>query len=1172
MACPQCQQDNPADARFCNGCGSRLLLTCPSCNQPNPPSSRFCNGCGQKLGETAPPAPVPRFAEPQGYTPKHLAEKILSSRSALEGERKLVTVLFADVSGFTSLSERLDPENVHGLMARVFELILAEVHRYEGTVNQFLGDGVMALFGAPIAHEDHARRGVQAALGISKALGAYGEELRRAQGITFRVRQGLNTGLVVVGSIGNDLRMDYTAVGDTTNVAARMQQAAEPGHVLISEATHRLVSGYFEARDVGELSLKGKAAPVHAWDVMSAQAGRTRLEVEADRGLAPLVGRERELGLLEEAFERARAGRGQIVFVVGEPGIGKSRLLYEFRRRVADRAAWLEGHCLSFGQSMAFHPVIDLLKRELGIEERDTEPVVAGKIEAGVLRLGDDLGPISPYLRSLLSVDPGDSAVAAMTPELRRAETFEALRRLIGRAADRRPQIFLFEDLHWVDKTSEQFLLAVADAVPTLPVLFVLTYRPGYSHPFGERSYHTRIVPATLSAEDSARMAEGVLATHGLPGEITEIIVRKGEGNPFYVEEVVKSLRESGAVVVSASGSVLARDLDAIAVPDTIQDVIMARIDRLDEAPKKTLQLASVIGREFTRRLLDRLAEARERTGDFLSELKSVELIYEKPQVLEQAYTFRHALTQDVAYGSLLRERRRDLHRRIGLAIEELYAGRLAEHYDVLAHHFATAEAWDKALDYLLKSAEKAAKAFALREGLVLFEKALATARRLEGQIPVATIMAIHRARTDLFYAVGEYANSRLEAEALLELARRAGDRKTEAGALVQSAWATVWMEDFPGALELAGEAITLSEAVDEPRALAGALLVNSTVHSVTARHDQAEVDVTRALAVSRSAGASNWEGLSLSWFGFLRNWQGRYRESLEMSREGIRIARDKQQVASLLRSLWAQSIASAGLGEYEAALAALREGLALTEKMGNMGELTRFSNTLGWLHIDCGDLERGIAISTRSVELARSSQHATGFERAAFALINLGDAFMEKGDLTLASNVLGEAFHIVEHPPASRWMTWRYATHCLVSLGELSQARGDSAQAGRFADQCLEIAVPTKSRKYEARAWLLKGEIASARGQPDEAERAFRLALTVALEISEPRQTWRAYAALGRFHAERKDGDAAHRAYHAARQVAERVKSELRDPQLRAGLESSPAIREIYEGSGSEP
>ena len=902
---------------------------------------------------------------------------------------------------------------------------------------------------------------------------------------------------------------------------------------------------------------------------MSSQAGRDTARGRGRPGPGALVGRERELLLLEEASS-GRGGAGAIVSW-GEPGIGKSRLLYEFRRRVADRAAWREGHCLSFGQSMAFHPLIDLLKREFGIEERDTEAAIAGKIEAGVLRLGDDLGPIVPYLQSLLSVDSGDPAVAGMNPQLRRAEIFEALRRLIGRAAERRPQICLYGDLHWVDKTSEQFLLAMADAVPTFRALFVLTYRPGYSNPLASGRITRRIVPAALSVADSTRMARGCWPRTGCPGRSRDHR-RKGEGNRStrggrQIAERVGGRRRVGAWLR------VARSLDDVASPTTIQDVIMARIDRLDEAPKKTLQLASVIGREFTRRLLDRLAEAQERTADVLVELKSVELIYEKQQFPEQAYTFRHALTQDVAYGSLLRERRRDLHRRIAFTIEELYADRLAEHHEVLAHHFTAAEAWDKALDYLLKSAEKAAKAFALREGLVLFERALGIARRLDGQVPASTIMAIHGARADLFYAVGEYTPSRLEAEALLALALRAGDRQTEAGRpWCRARGRTVWMEDFPGALGRAAEAIALSEAVEAPRALAGALLVTATVHSVTARTDQAEADVTRALAISRAAGAANWEGLSLSWFGFLRNWQGRYQESLEMSREGVRIARDKQQVAPLLRCLWAQGVASAGMGDYEAALTAFREGLALTEKMGNEGELTRFSNTLGWLHIDCGDLERGIAISERSVELARKSHHATGFERAAFALVNLGDAFLEKGDLALASNVLDEAFHIVEHPPASRWMTWRYATHCLVSLGELSQARGAGAQAGRFADRCLEIAVPTRSRKYEVRAWLLKGEIALARGRSDEAERALRLALTIALDIAEPRQTWRAYAALGRLHAARRDGDAARRAYHAARQVAERVKSELRDPQLRAGLDDSPAIREIYERSGPEP
>jgi class 3 adenylate cyclase len=331
MRCPSCGFENPEGMKFCGQCASPLGRRCPQCGFENPAGFAFCGQCATPL--TEPPAASPPQAPPS-YTPKHLAEKILASRTALEGERKQVTVLFVDVSGFTSLSERLDPEDVHGLMSWAFELMLAEVHRYEGTVNQFLGDGIMALFGAPIAHEDHAQRAVHAALGIRKALEGYQEELRGRRGISFQVRQGLNTGLVVVGSIGNDLRMDYTAVGDTTNVAARLQAAADPGRIVISDAIHRLVGGYFYVRPLGEFTLKGKAEPVRAWEVLSARVARTRLEVEAERGLTPFVGRDRELRLLFECFEQAKAGHGQVVFIAGEPGIGKSRLLLEFRRRL----------------------------------------------------------------------------------------------------------------------------------------------------------------------------------------------------------------------------------------------------------------------------------------------------------------------------------------------------------------------------------------------------------------------------------------------------------------------------------------------------------------------------------------------------------------------------------------------------------------------------------------------------------------------------------------------------------------------------------------------------------------------------------------------------------------------------------------------------------------------
>jgi class 3 adenylate cyclase len=399
MKCPRCQHENPPRAKFCDECATPLVRTCPSCSTQVSPSAKFCPECAQSLTE-----PVPtqaRFASPETYTPKHLAEKILTSKAALEGERKQLTVLFVDISGFMSVSERLDPEDVHRLMTRAFELMLAEVHRYEGTVNQFLGDGIMALFGAPIAHEDHAQRAVHAALGIRRTIEAYEEELRRQRGIDFQVRQGLNTGLVVVGSIGSNLRMDYTAVGDTTNVAARLQQAADPGRIVISSATHRLVEGYFHTRPLGAVALKGKAEAVSAWEVISARVARTRLEIEAERGLTPFVGREADLRLLAECFEKARTGRGQVVFVVGEPGIGKSRLLLEFRQRLRDEVTWVEGRAMWFGLPIPFHPLINLLRRTFRIEEGDDEPAIVRKVERAVLRLGEDLRPALPWLRYL---------------------------------------------------------------------------------------------------------------------------------------------------------------------------------------------------------------------------------------------------------------------------------------------------------------------------------------------------------------------------------------------------------------------------------------------------------------------------------------------------------------------------------------------------------------------------------------------------------------------------------------------------------------------------------------------------------------------------------------------------------------------------------------------------
>lgn len=536
MLCSACGGTNPDTARFCNQCGSALAAACPQCHQINPRTARFCSKCG---GPLATPAQEPRLASPQQYTPRPLAEKILSDRPTLEGEYKQVTVLFADVAGFTPIAERLTPEDCYSLMQRCFDLMLQEVHRFEGTVTQFLGDGVLALFGAPIAHEDHAQRAVRAALGIQQALKAYQQELQQERGIQFQMRIGLNSGPVVVGTISTDLHMTYTAVGDTVNLGSRMEGLAAPGTVVISENTHRLVNGYFETRELGPQQVQGKAEAVSAYEVLRPRRWRSRVEVSAERGLTPLVGRQAELQTLHDRAATARSGSGQIVLVSGEAGIGKSRLLHELRRSLdGQELRWLEGRCVSFGREIAYYPVIDLLKEQFAIQELDTEAEIIRKVERGVSALGADLAAHQPFLKYLLAVDPGDPLVATMDPQIRKAYLFEALRALLSAVAAHQPLVVSVEDLHWIDPLTEQFFVSFADTVLHRPILLILTARRGYEYPAASQDAFTRLDLQSLSEAETAAVARGLLGAAGLPAELQALIYRKAEGNPFFVEEV----------------------------------------------------------------------------------------------------------------------------------------------------------------------------------------------------------------------------------------------------------------------------------------------------------------------------------------------------------------------------------------------------------------------------------------------------------------------------------------------------------------------------------------------------------------------------------------------------------------------------------------------------------
>jgi class 3 adenylate cyclase/tetratricopeptide (TPR) repeat protein len=1127
MRCSSCQTENPQANQFCDQCGARLEARCPRCSAALRAGARFCGGCGHNLtaAETAPgPVVAGQLARSiASYTPKHLAEKVLKARSAIEGERRQVTVLFADIAGFTSLAEHRDPEEVHEIVDRCFEAITAEVHRFEGTINQYTGDGVMALFGAPIAHEDSPRRAAHAALGIQRAMRDLSRELETRQVPTLQMRIGLNTGPVVVGRIGDDLRMDYTAVGDTTNVAARLQQAARPSAILVSESTQRAISGFFETSDLGELTVKGHA-PVRAYEVLRPRGRRSRLDAAIERGLTPLVGRESELATLRERFREARAGRGQVVFIAGEAGIGKSRLLLEFRLGLAATAAdvtWLEGQCVSFGQSIPFLPVIDQLRRNFGVEELDGEPEIIAKIEYGMRRMGG-LEAHIPFVRYILAVDPGDPTASIIDAAARRGKIFDGLRALSQRGAQIRPIVLVFEDLHWVDTSTEEYLTALIDAVAGVPILLVLTYRIGYTPPFGSRSFCTTLTLRTLSNEEMLAMAGGVLGTPDFPSELRDALVVKAEGVPLYVEEVTKTLLDVGVLRQENGGYRLVRRLEDASVPDTIQGIIMARLDRLGEQGKRAVQLASVIGRQFLKRLLARIAGLTHELDGLLGELKTLEIIYELGLLPEPAYIFKHAVIQDVAYQSLLVQRRRDLHRAVGQAIEELYADRLADHYEELAHHFAQGEAWAKAFEYLVRSGNKARDTYANEAAIAHYTGAIEIAPRVSPALPLATILEVYQRRGRLQVVVAKNEDAIEGLEKMLVLARAAADRRLEGEALADLAFAhgfTLVWEHQPLAARYADEAVAIGREIGDDRLLAKALSTRGSVHSSYGELDQAVPLIEESVRLGEPLGSPELYLVGLFFLGHFSNWQGDYRRAIEIQR---RVAREAQTVHDEFNEglgLWCLGLAHIGCGLYPEARAVLDDALVKSRERKSHFNVGRITNSLGWLHQELGDFRGALEFNREAAALGR--HHQIGNIEVS-AQLDIGRAFVQSGEPGPALEIFEEIIGRVEKGLGSH--RWRWDIRVSVGIAEslLTLGRGDEAL--KWIERAMSTARPTRSAKYLGKCHTLRGELAMHGRRWDDAVAELGQALAIGQRIESPTLIWqvahllaRAQAAAGR-------------------------------------------------------
>ena len=1156
MNCPRCAIENPPASKFCRGCGVRLDTMCPACTHSNLSGSRFCNECGHQLVSEA----------PANYTPKHLADKILKARSALEGERRQVTVLFADLAGFSALAEARDPEEVHAIVDRCFGLIATEVHRFEGTVNQYTGDGVMALFGAPIAHEDAPRRAAHAALAIQRVVGDLSRELAPQLERSLEMRIGLNTGPVVVGRIGDDLRMDYTAVGDTTNVAARLQQNARPGSVLVGASTHRLIAGYFETLDLGELPVKGHA-PVPAFEVVRARGRKARLDVESERGLTPLVGRDRDITTLTEVFTRVQEGQGQVVFVAGEAGMGKSRLVLEFRRRLAAAAeppTWLEGRCISFGQSSPLLPVVDQLRENFGIDEFDGEPEIIAKVEHGMRRLGG-LEPHVPFVRYLLSVDPGDPAVTAMDAARRRKCIFDAVLAMSLRGAARRPLVFVFEDLHWVDASTEEYLAALIDSIAATRILVVATHRFGYSPPFGTRSFQTRMTLGPLSEADALTMAGRMLGVERFPADVTRALLDKAEGVPLFVEEVTKTFLDLGILERENGGFRVARPIGDATVPDTIHDIIMARLDRLGDEGKRTVQLASVIGRQFLRRLLERIAGLTGELEGFLQELKALEIIYEQGRLPEPSYIFKHAVIQDVAYRSLLVQRRKELHRSVGRAIEDLYPDRLAEHYEELAHHFIEGEQWDEAFRYSTLAGDRAAHAFASVEARKHYAQALAVARRAPEAPGDRALASVHEKLGGVLYILAEFEPAVAEYERALALIRRTGDRKQEVATLLGLANVCNWFHKTEQVFATVNEALAIAVEIGDTAGQAGChALRGEASGSVGGPTVKALRDSSDALRLAREAGNPRILAQCLVFSGRHLEWHGDYEVATRYLREGLELARREHAGFLIGLGLYHLGHADLARGNYEGALAHYRSLVEYAEAAGDKMYLARIPNLFGGVSLEIYDLDGAIRFNSEGDEAARRLWPWP--EPRGHSLWKLGLAHLYAGNHGSAERAFREAGSLHD---VDIWGRWTWEISLWRSRGELALAETKYDEAWTWATRSLEAAIQCRQRKHAVRARRLQGAILAGQGRLEDAARALTTSLDQARELGVTRESWIGHAALGDMLTRLGRDREAEGQLGAAAETIELIATKLVTPHLRRSFLAAEPVARVFQTLG---
>jgi len=1025
-------------------------MACSQCGQVNPAGARFCNACGNKLDSTL------VAATPHAYTPQHLAEKIVTSGPALVGERKQVTVLFADLKGSMELIAGRDPEEARRLLDAVLERMLEAVHHYEGMVNQVMGDGIMALFGAPVAHEDHAARACYAALRMQAAVGRYAKEIERTEGIAVRIRVGLNSGEVVVRSIGSDLHMDYTAVGQTTHLAARIEQMASPGSILISQQTFRLTQGAVSVQPLGARQVKGLDAPIELYELLGAAPSRSILRGPVPHKLYRFVGRQAEVERLSRILGEAGQGHGQLAAVTAEPGVGKSRLVYEFVRSHTQKWRVLESSSVSYERSAAWAPVIDLLKTYFDLNEEDATHDIAAKVSAKMIALDPELSASTAPILSLLDVLPPDHSWHTLDSRERRQRVLDAVSQLILKESERQPLALILENMQWADTETRAFLDALLERSTDARLLLLVEYRPEFAPAWASRPGFSEVPVPVLSREAAEEFLHSLVGPGRALAPLREMLIQRSGRNPFFLEEIVRALAETGVLVGEPGAYRLASRLEDLQVPATVQAVLAARIDRLAYDEKVLLQSAAVIGLDVPFALLEEITDASaDALRTALTHLQTAGFLEETKLFPDLEYRFRSALTRDVAYSSLLREQRRSLHARIVEAIETRFGDRVASWLDRLAHHASRGEVWTKAAMYNQQAGQQAVTRAANEMAVNAFESALVALGRME-QTRETLVRAIDL-RLDL-------------RPPLLQLGR------------------------LDGVLKISREAEQIARELGDEQRLARVYTYLVNYHYLKGETNAALDYAARCLAVGDSTGDVPLQVLARQYLGQSYHAQGDYSRAEQVLEENLKALEATPTGTSYVSSCGWLAWSLAERGDFQTADVHVERVMQSAAASQHSYTQAIAWTLAGVVSIRRQQLARAVLPLTRSLELCRRKR-LTVWEPIPSSLLGL--AFIRMGHVA-------EGLRLVEDGvKLSRELGVRaYLPLWILNLGEGYLADGALQRAEETVSEALELAVAGGERGHEAYAHYLLGEIA-ARRDPQALDQA-RERYQTALRLSE--------------------------------------------------------------------